>query len=136
MKISIENIVLSHGNSKCEEPKDLKIQGSKELQVSHLLRAKEVMVFDRGNTKITVTFRVARQHSSADEALINTMTHTEAVTSIHGNATFDIEDDDFTVFHLTNASVRNVSSHINGLTSYHAYEIIGSKIETTLCYKY
>lgn len=129
MKICIEHIVLSQGNSKCEDPKDLKIQGSKELQVSPLLRAKEVMVFDRGNSKITVTFRVARQHPSADEALINTMTHTDAVTSIHGNAIFEIEDDNNTVFRLTNASIKHVTSHINGVTSYHAYEIIGSKIE-------
>lgn len=129
MKISIENIILSKGNSHCEEPKDLKIQGSKELQVSSLFRAKEVVVFDRGNMKITVTFRIARQHASADEALIHTMTHTESATSIHGKATFEIEDESNTVFHLTNASVKHVSSHINGVTSYHAYEIIGSKIE-------
>lgn len=129
MKISIENIVLAKGHSHCEEPKDLNIQGSKELQVSSLLRAKEVMVYDRGNTKIIVTFRVARQHPSAEEALINTMAHTETVTSIHGNATFEIEDSSNTSFHLTNASVRHVSSHINGVTSYHAYELIGSKIQ-------
>ncbi len=129
MKISIENIILAQGNTECEAPKNLRIQGFKELQISSLLRAKEVMVFDRGNTKITVTFNVARQHPSADDALIHTMKHTDTVTAIHGIATFEIEDHDKTIFRLTHASVKHVSSHIDGVTSYHAYEIIGSKIE-------
>lgn len=128
MKISIENIILANGNNTCEEPRELRIQGSKELQISPLLRSRSVMIYDRGNTKVTITFRVSRQHSNADEALINTMTHTGTVTSIHGNATFELEDDAKTIFHLTNASVRLVSSQIIGVTSSHTYEIVGSSI--------
>lgn len=132
MKLCIENITLAQGHKACEEPNDLKIQGLKELQVASLLRAKEVMVFDRGNTKITITFNVTRQHPSADEALIHIMKHTEEVTSIHGTASFEIENKSNTVFSLTNASVRQVTSFIKGVTSYHAYEIIGSKINIKL----
>lgn len=129
MKITLENIVLTKGSTDCEVPKNFKIQGFKELQISSLLRAKEVMVFDRGNTKITITFNVARQHPSTDDALIHTMRHTDAITAVHGTASFEIEDLNDTTFHLINASVKHISSHIDGVTSYHAYEIIGSKIE-------
>lgn len=129
MKITIENIVLSRGNTHCEAPEDLKIQGSKELQVVSLLRAKGIKIFDRGNKKIVVTFKITRQHTNADEALIHTIQHTEAATSVHGNTTFEIEDAKKSIFYLTDASVRYVVSHVEGVTSYLAYEIIGSNIE-------
>lgn len=129
MKIMIESITLIRGNKFCEDPEDLKIQGQKELQVVPLLRAQEVQVFDRGNSKITVTFKVAHQHQSADEALVYIMKHTADVSAVHGNATFELEDTKGSIFRLINASVRQVTSYFAGLTSYHSYELIGSKIE-------
>lgn len=128
MKIQLENIVLSRGIHFCECPEHFKIQGIKEIQIVSLLRAKEVKIFDRGNSQITITFKISRQHSSANSALTHVMQHIVAIIGVHGNAYFDLEDTAQTCFSLQNATIRQLSFYIDGLTSYHSYEIIGSKI--------
>lgn len=126
----IETITLIRGDKFCENPQDLKIQSHKEPQIVSLLRTQSVQVLDRGNSKITVTFKIAHQHQSETEAINYIMQHTSDITTIHGNATFQLEDINNTAFRLTNANIRQVTSYFVGLTSFHAYELIGSTLET------
>lgn len=129
MKILLENLVLARGAVHCEFPENFKIQGVKELQVVSLIRAKEVKIFDRGNSQITITFKVTRQHNTANEARLYVMEHTTTALALHGKAYFELEDGASTCFALQDASVRHLSGHIDGLLSHYSYEIIGSKIK-------
>lgn len=131
MKIMIETLTLIRGDKFCENPEDFKIQSSKEPQIVSLLRAESVQVLDRGNSKITVTFKIAHQHTCETEAINYIMKHTADIRSIHGNATFELEDTNNTTFRLTNANVRQVTSFFVGSTSFHSYELIGSTIESS-----
>lgn len=129
MKIYLEAIPLSRGIEHFEYPENFKIQGLKEIQIASLLRAKSVKIFDRGNTQIIITFKVARQHESTKIALTHLISHTALAADVHGNVFFDLEDSLKTSFFLQNATIRNLSSYIDGLTSHHSYEIIGSQIQ-------
>lgn len=129
MKINLGEISLSRGIEYFECPENFRIQSLKEIQIASFLRAKAVKIFDRGNVQIIITFKVARQHESTKTALTHLIKHTEVATDAHGKAFFDLEDSQRTAFYLQNATIRNLSSYIDGITSHHSYEIIGSEIK-------
>lgn len=131
MKISIGDVKLVRGWEYCEEATDLKVCGRKELQISQLLRAKEVKVFDRGNTKTTVSFKVKRQHATAKCALAFILSHGEEISEVQGEALFELEDSLTSIFGLKDASVAQVESRVDGVTTFHRYEIVGSRINKT-----
>ncbi len=129
MRITFDKTELVRGNSYCEEAKDLKIKGSKEIQISTPLRANFVSVFDRGNLKTVVTFNTTRKHNDKNESELYALKHAANVSTKHGSVLFDLEDCDKTLFCLSNASIKHIESTSYGVLSTHAYEIIGSKFE-------
>lgn len=129
MKIVFDHIELARGNSHCENPIDLKIRGQKELQLATLLRAEEVRVFDRGNLRTLITFKVIRKHANKEESESFVLQHAAVLAAAQGRALFFLEDQDKRSFILNDASVRQIDSQSEGVTSFHTYEIVGSKFE-------
>lgn len=128
MKITFESIPLVRGRAYCEAPEQLTIEGSKELQVSSLLRAKTVKVFDRGNFKTLVIFKTTRRHNSSESARAYILTHAKALADASGRVVFEIEETQ-QIFYLHNASVKSVQSHFKGISSFHTYELLGSHFQ-------
>ena len=128
MKIKISNIELVRGRTYCEDAFDLKVHGKKELQISSLLRAKEVKVFDRGNMRTVVSFKVKRQHANSEAAMCFMMGHGERIGMVRGDAHFELEDELKSIFTLKEACIGEIESKIDGVTTLHRYEIVGSII--------
>lgn len=128
MEISLCNIPLVRGKSHCEKVDNLNIKSTKALQVSSLLRARAVKVFDRGNLKTVVTFDNTRRHTNNEAATAFAMSHAKELSLAHGDVTFKA-DSGLVSFSLRDASVRVSESQIDGVLSKHRYEIVGSQIE-------
>lgn len=129
MRIVIDNIELARGDLFCESPINLKIRSHKELQIAPLLRAKEARVFDRGNLRTRITFEVIRKHANKEESEAFVLQHAAMLAAVQGDAFFFLEDQEKRSFTLSDATVKEIESQFEGVTSLHTYEIVGSKFE-------
>lgn len=128
MKITINSIQLCRGESFGEYPQDLKIKGSKDLHIAHFLQAPAIRIYDKGNLQTLITFHNIRRHASIEAALIFLLTHSSELSNAKGDLL--LEHSSTTRFALPNASVKSMESSIRASSTYHAYEIIGGKIQS------
>lgn len=127
MIIKLGNLVLARGDSLNESPTSFKINGQKLVQIEHTLRAQHALVYDRGNVHTAITFEVKRTHKSAPKANAFIISHTVEVTLASGDLEITLEPTK-KIYILESATLRNTRSRVDGIHSYHEYEVIGSKL--------
>lgn len=104
-----------------------RINGERAVQMAELLRAVSAQPLNRGQSRVTLSFRVTRLHATVDDARGFLYDHAlalaaEAATTITFTRTVGEVDQ---VQTLNDALVRMEEGSRSGLTTYHLYTIIG-----------
>ncbi|MDR0679731.1 MAG: hypothetical protein LBF42_01690 [Puniceicoccales bacterium] len=131
MKILIGDIVLASGVEAHESPYDVSIRSEREVQIVETLRSNVAKSYDRGNQRTTISFKVARRHSSIEDAQQFVLSHGAALVNL-ATALTVIEEPSGDEFVLSDASVAAVQSSSSGSASIHEYRVVGgnfSKIQ-------
>lgn len=118
--------MLCRGKTFGEHPQELKINGSKDIQIAHFLQSPDIRVYDKGNMQTVITFQNVRRHDSLQAAFFFLFTHAGDLLNAKGD--LFIEGSDSFYFKLPNASMKSMSSSINAVCTHHSYEIIGGKL--------
>ncbi|MDR1528128.1 MAG: hypothetical protein LBS22_00885 [Puniceicoccales bacterium] len=124
MKITIGTIILAGGNVANEQPYDLKINNSRQVQIAPAMRAIAVRGFDRGNQQTTLEFKVSKKHSSVEEAQAYAIQHAASLTNLSSTLVITEEPSQDT-YSLNDVVIGEVQSVSEGVVSSHAYKIIG-----------
>ncbi|MDR2432223.1 MAG: hypothetical protein LBD34_00510 [Puniceicoccales bacterium] len=124
MKITIGTIILAGGNVANEQPYDLKINNFRQVQIASAIRATSVRGFDRGNQQTTLEFKVSRGHPSVEEAQAYAIQHAASLVNLPSTLVITEEPSKDT-YSLNDAVISEVQSVSDGVTSSHAYKIIG-----------
>jgi len=129
MKIIFDKLEIARGTAFNESPYDLYIKGGKEIQVTQSLRAKTIKTNDRGNFETRISFRVRREHGSAEEAVAYALLHPAEVSRYSGNVMFLPEGDVISSkMLLKEAAVTSVNCNSIGASTYLRYEIVGGEL--------
>ncbi|MDR1457879.1 MAG: hypothetical protein LBI47_03465, partial [Puniceicoccales bacterium] len=116
MKITIGTIILAGGNVVNEQPYDLKINNSRQVQIASALRAISVRGFDRGNQQTTLEFKVSKRHSSVEEAQAYAIQHAASLTNLPSTLVITEEPSQDT-YSLNDAVISEVQSISDGVVS-------------------
>lgn len=125
MKIRLNNIWIT-GTDMRERPGDLRINGQRVEQDAQFLRAAQARVFDRQNVMTTITFSIAREHASEQDAEYFILTH---YADLPGNGTALLIAEDSTGreknLYLENAVLVVTDHRHMGVSSFHDYTLKG-----------
>ncbi|MDR2778738.1 MAG: hypothetical protein LBB16_00405 [Puniceicoccales bacterium] len=124
MKITIGTVILAGGNVVNEQPYDLKINNSRQIQIAFAMRAAAIRGFDRGNQQTTLEFKVSKRHSSVEEAQAYAIQHAASLTNLSSTLVITEEPSQDTYL-LNDAVIGEIQSVSDGIVSSHAYKIIG-----------
>ncbi len=128
MKIYLGDYLIARGRAYKEEPLDLKINGERNIQITHLLHSKEAKVYDRGNLKNRIEFKVPHKHKNLEAALKYALTHSTNLGEYIAYLRFIIEENEPIELIMPNCVVERLQCEILGITTLHVYHLVGGSI--------
>lgn len=131
MKIYLNDLVLAGGGEAGEEPFDMALEASSEVQIVERLRADYAQPLDRGNRTHAFRFSIRHHHRSAHGATCHLLRHGAAVGG-EGTLTIVGGGNHPVVYELAAAVIRKIHGTQEGTTTTHSYEIVGGSLTQKL----
>jgi hypothetical protein len=75
-------ITLAGGNISNEQPYDLKMNNSRQIETASPMRARAMRGCDRGNQQTTLELKVSKRHFSLEEAQAYSIQHAASLTNV------------------------------------------------------
>jgi hypothetical protein len=130
VKIFLGNRVLAGGIDEEQEPFDMQLEVSGQVQVILALRAECGRPIDRGNRTVELRFFVMRRHPSACAATEFLLSHGSSLKDLEGTATVVVESPSQSIFYIPSAVLRRVQGVQDGPHTTHGYVILGDQLTT------
>lgn len=132
MRITIDNFVVCGGDVTGEYPEAFAVNDEEILQIAQYLRASASVPIERGNTLVTVSFRITREHGTALLASEYALTHAASIPKT-GTVIFQCEGPGIRKYKFTNGKIKSHKCEpIIGVTTIHNYVIQGGGFTTDL----
>jgi hypothetical protein len=128
MKIFLGNRVLAGGIGEEQEPFDMQLEVSGQVQVALTLRAECAKPIDRGNRIVELRFSVSRKHKSVCAATEFLLSHGSSLRDLEGAATVAVESPSQAVFCIPFAVLQRIHGVQDGSLTTHSYSIIGDQL--------
>jgi len=118
------SVTLAEDNSARENPRDLKKQVRGAVQPLEAIGAPQLDQFARGNVRTDLSFRVRRQFTTIELALVWWL-DSDSVTDTKGHVTIT---QGTSIRYIPNAIVQSISDNPQGVSVHISYQITGGKI--------
>lgn len=129
MKILFNKLEIARGAAFNESPYCLYIKGGMDVQITKALRAKTIKANDRGNLETRISFRVRREHTSAEGAPAYALLHPAEVSHYSGGIIFMPEGTtSLPKMVLKSGAIKCVDCNSIGASTYLRYEIVGGEL--------
>jgi len=132
MRITIGTFVVCEGNNKGEYPEAFAVDGEEIVQVAQYLRATASVPIARGNTLLTVSFKITREHADARSAAEYALVHHASIPKL-GDVVFQCETPGVRKYKLTSGVLKSHKCDpMIGCTTIHSYVIQGGGFTTDI----
>jgi hypothetical protein len=128
MRILFHDYPLAGGINADQEPFQVTLETSADVQIATALRGETAMPMNRGNRTTILQFSVRRKHASVDHATEFLLTHALHLKEIQGEVTIISEGATQRSFALGNGAIRHIHGSQEGMNTLHYYEIIGGNL--------
>jgi hypothetical protein len=127
MLIKLGNIELCRGRLFSEIPINFRINGDRKIQKTPRIRAKNMMIQDRGNLSHSISFTVTRKHLSHEEAAEYALMLNGRLNGYDTTCYFQLEDSKIQMA-LHNCVMESINCQIQGSATIVFYQILGGAL--------
>ena len=127
MLIRLGNIELCRGLSFSEVPINFKINGARKIQKTPRIRAKNMMMHDRGNLSHSISFTVTRKHLSHEEAVQYALLLNGSFDEYDPTCYFQLETNKMQMV-LHDCAMEATTCQIQGTATIASYQLLGGAL--------